>query len=83
VFGDRGRPLKPPRRHRWLLLLPFVWQIGLAPFANVVTMKPLYLPFPMLWQMAGIVFATLVIAGVRWLDARYDARHGGDAENQQ
>ena len=77
-----GRPLKPPRHHRWLLLLPFVWQAGLAPFVNGVTMKPFHLPFAMVWQMAGIVFATLVIAGVRRLDARHDARYGSDAEEQ-
>ena len=47
------------------------------------TLKPFQLPFPMAWQMAGIVFATLVIAWVRWFDARYDARHASDAENQQ
>jgi hypothetical protein len=49
---------------------------------NGVTMKPFHLPFPLVWQMAGIVFATLVIAGVRRLDERHDARHGSDAEEQ-
>lgn len=83
MVDDRGWPLKPSRQHRWLLLLPFVWQIGLVPFANGVTLKPFDLPFPMAWQMVGIVFATMVIALVRWLDACYDARHGSDAESQQ
>ena len=74
--------MNPPRHHRWLLLLPFVWQAGLVPFANEVTMKPFHLPFGMVWQMAGIVFATLVIAGVRRLDERHDARHGSDEEDR-
>jgi hypothetical protein len=65
-----------------LLLLPFGWQAGLAPFANGIQMQPFHLPFPMAWQMAGIVFATLVIACVRRLDARHDARYGADEEDQ-
>ncbi|WP_059153688.1 DUF3311 domain-containing protein [Novosphingobium barchaimii] len=45
-----------------LLLLPFVWQLGFAPWANDVEWHPLGLPFGMVWQMAGIVFATAVLA---------------------
>lgn len=50
------------RRADLLLLLPFLWQLGLAPWANGVAWRPLGLPFQMVWQMAGILFATLVIA---------------------
>lgn len=68
-------PLNPParvvrRRHLWLLCLPFVWQLGLAPLANEVAFKPLGLPFPLVWQMAGVLFATLVFALVFELDRR-------------
>ncbi len=52
----------PFRRADLLLLLPFVWQLGLAPWANTVSLRPLGLPFPMVWQMAGIVFATVILA---------------------
>lgn len=53
-----------------LLLLPFVWQLGFAPWANGVEWAPLGLPFGMVWQMAGILFATAVL-GLRFmLDAR-------------
>ncbi len=53
-----------------LLLLPFVWQLGLAPWANGVEWAPFGLPFAMAWQMAGIVFATAVL-GLRFaLDPR-------------
>ena len=71
----------PTRWHRWLLLLPFMWQVGLAPFANGVEIKPFHLPFQMLWQMAGIVFATGVIACVRWLDQRHDSIFGAAPED--
>jgi hypothetical protein len=67
-------PKAPVRRpHRWLLLLPFVWQVGLAPWSNGVAARPFDLPFPMAWQMAGIVVTTLVIALVFALDRRVDA----------
>lgn len=66
---------KPPsRRHRWLLVLPFVWQIAMVPFVNDVAARPFGMPFPMAWQLAGIVFASLMIALVRHLDLRADAR---------
>jgi hypothetical protein len=45
-----------------LLLLPFMWQLGGALWANAVMVRPFGLPFPMVWQMAGIGFATLVLA---------------------
>ncbi len=57
-------------RHRWLLVLPFVWQIALVPLVNDVAWRPFGLPFAMVWQMAGIVFASLVIALVHALDNR-------------
>jgi hypothetical protein len=58
------------RRHRWLLVLPFVWQIGLVPFVNHVAWRPWDLPFPMVWQMAGVLFASAIIAIVHHLDKR-------------
>lgn len=65
----------PPRRYsrrlyRWLLLLPFIWQIALVPFVNDIVWRPFGLPFPMVWQMAGVVFATAMIALVHHLDKR-------------
>ena len=60
----------PPRPHRWLLLLPFVWQVALVPWANRPEPRPLGLPFGMAWQMAGVVFTTAVLALVAALDRR-------------
>ncbi|HWT19720.1 MAG TPA: DUF3311 domain-containing protein [Variovorax sp.] len=61
-----------PRRlgHRWLLAFPFVWQAGLAPVVNDIAATPFGMPFPMFWQMAGIVLTSVVIAIVFRLDAR-------------
>ncbi|MFC4703281.1 DUF3311 domain-containing protein [Paraburkholderia caffeinitolerans] len=59
----------PARRtYRWLLAIPFIWQAGLAPAINDVAWTPFGLPFPMLWQMAGIVLTSAVIALVFRLD---------------
>ena len=57
-------------RHRWLLVLPFIWQIGMVPVVNDIAWRPLALPFPMVWQMAGVVFASVIIAAVHALDKR-------------
>lgn len=70
-------PAAPRRQHRWLLLLPFGWQVALAPWANEVQVRPLGLPFPMVWQMAGIVLSTLVIGLVLALDRRGEPRRKG------
>jgi hypothetical protein len=57
-------------KHRWLLVLPFVWQIAFIPLVNDIAWRPLGLPFPLVWQLAGVVFATLIIALVHALDKR-------------
>jgi hypothetical protein len=70
----RGAP--PPEEaphgmtHRWLLVLPFVWQVALIPLVNGIAWRPLGLPFPLVWQLAGVVFASLIIALVHRLDRR-------------
>jgi hypothetical protein len=65
----------PARRtaHRWLLLLPFVWQVGLIPLVNDVPLRPFSLPFPMFWQMLGILVTTAVIGTVMRFDRRLEA----------
>lgn len=62
--------MKRGRGHRWLLLFPFVWQVGLAPLVNDVMLRPFGLPFPMAWQMLGIVLTSVVIGIVYRLDRR-------------
>jgi len=58
------------RGHLWLLSLPFVWQLGMAPFVNDVSYKPFGLPFPMAWQMAGVILSAVLFALVFELDRR-------------
>jgi hypothetical protein len=62
--------------HRWLLVVPFVWQAGLAPVVNGVRWRLAEIPFPMLWQMAGVVVATICIGTVYRID-RARSRRGG------
>ena len=77
-------PTNPPaaRRslsHRWLLVLPFIWQVGLVPVVNDVDLAPLHIPFPMLWQLLGIVATSIVVAIV----FRLDRRAGVDREEAE
>jgi hypothetical protein len=66
-----ARSSQAPRLgHRWLLVFPFVWQAGLAPVVNDVSATPFGMPFPMFWQMAGIVLTSIVIGIVFRLDAK-------------
>lgn len=58
------------RPHRRLLLIPFLWQVGCIPLVNDIAWRPFSLPFPMVWQMAGIVVTSIVIAAVFSIDRR-------------
>lgn len=58
--------------HRWLLVIPFIWQIALVPFFNSAEVRVFSLPLPMAWQMAGILIATGVIAFVFRRDRRIE-----------
>ena len=64
--------------HRWLLALPFLWQIGGVPLVNDIAWRPFSLPFPMVWQLFGILFTTLIIAIVFRLDERVEANDDDD-----
>jgi hypothetical protein len=71
-------PDSPPagglhRRHL-PLLLPFLWQVGGVPWANGVAWRPWHMPFLLLWELAGVVVASLAIALVYRLDAAAAAR---------
>lgn len=64
-------PKHVSRRHRWLLLIPFLWQIGGVPFVNDVLWRPFSLPFPMVWQMLGILLTSAIIAFIFSIDRKY------------
>jgi Protein of unknown function (DUF3311) len=65
--GERSRPRY---WYRWMLVIPFIWQAALAPAVNDIAARPFGLPFPMFWQMAGIVLASIVIGLVFFMDRR-------------
>jgi hypothetical protein len=69
-------PVKVSHPYRWLLVVPFVWQIGLAPVVNDIAFAPWHIPFPMAWQMLGVVVTSVVIGVV----FRLDRRAGVEAE---
>ncbi len=62
--------MKRLRAHHGLLLIPFAWQLGAAPLIGGAPSRPWGMPAQMLWQMAGIVLASIVIAVVYRLDRR-------------
>ena len=55
-----------------------MWQVGLAPLVNEVTLRPFGLPFPMAWQMMGIVLTSVAVGVVYRLD-----RRNADAEDRK
>ncbi|WP_232665531.1 DUF3311 domain-containing protein [Pseudonocardia sp. TRM90224] len=63
-------PARRSTRHRWLLVLPFVWQVAFIPVVNEVPVAPLHIPFPMFWQMLGILLTSAVIGTVFVLDRK-------------
>ena len=77
-MSDAPAPLR--RTHRWLLLIPFLWQVGGIPLVNDVAWRPLSLPFPMVWQMAGIVVTSIVIAIVFAIDRKHPEFDDDEAE---
>ncbi|SNS41891.1 Protein of unknown function [Sphingomonas laterariae] len=64
--------------HRWLLLIPFLWQVGMLPFVNDVAWRPFSLPFPMVWQMAGIILTSIILAILFKID---QAQEGPEQED--
>ncbi len=76
-------PSRIPRGHRWLLIIPFLWQVGFVPFVNDIAWRPFSLPFPMVWQMLGIVLTSIVIAIVFRLDERVDPEIDDDTPSER
>lgn len=58
------------RWHRLLLVAPFVWQIGLVPWAGHVGYAPGRVPFLLLWMAAGVVVGSAAIAATYLIDRR-------------
>jgi heme/copper-type cytochrome/quinol oxidase subunit 4 len=54
-----------------LTLLPFVWTIGMIPFANKVYPIVLGLPFLAFWFVAGIFLAFVCLQAIYFIDSQY------------
>lgn len=54
-----------------LTLLPFVWTIGMVPFANKVYPIVLGLPFLAFWFVAGIFLAFVCLRAIYFIDTQY------------
>lgn len=76
--GQINGPRRRRRMHYWLLVLPFVWQLALAPYVNDVVIRGCPIPFPMLWQMMGVVLASATLAVVFRIDERDEAARSAD-----
>lgn len=63
------------RWHRLLLVVPFVWQVALAPWAGHVGYAPGRVPFLLVWMAAGVVVGSAAIAATYLVD-----RRAGDVE---
>lgn len=53
-----------------LTLIPFIWSIGLLPFANRVKPLVMGLPFLAFWLVAGIIIAFLCIKVLYTFDSK-------------
>lgn len=54
-----------------LTLLPFIWTIGMIPFANKVYPIVLGLPFLAFWFVAGIFLAFFCLQAIYFIDSQY------------
>ena len=63
----------PELVHASLDAYTMIWQVGLIPVVNDLPLRPFGLPFPMFWQMLGILVTTTVIGIVLRLDRRLEA----------
>jgi hypothetical protein len=68
-----------PRKHWCLLAIPYIWDVLLIPYANRVTLRPLGIPFLLIWMMAGIILTSVCIAAVFSIDKKLERQPKSDA----
>lgn len=67
-----GRSEHPrPRRHWWLLVLPYLWCIAAIPAVNRVGYVFGSIPFLLVWMIAGVIVSSGCIAAVYFVDRRH------------
>jgi Protein of unknown function (DUF3311) len=59
-----------PRRHRLLLLLPFLWCVAAVPWAGRVRYAFGHVPFLLVWMVAGVLVGSAAIGAVYLIDRR-------------
>ncbi|MFI5615376.1 DUF3311 domain-containing protein [Amycolatopsis sp. NPDC051903] len=64
-------PIRGRRRHRLLLLVPFVWCIAAVPWAGAVPYAFGHVPFLLVWMVAGVIVGSAAIGGVYFIDRRH------------
>ena len=63
------------RKHWCLLAIPYIWDVLLIPYANGVKLRPLGVPFLLVWMMAGIVLTSICLAIIFSLDKKLERIH--------
>jgi len=66
--GAESQRTRARRGHWLLLLIPAVWNIMLAPWANSVGYVFGDVPFLLLWMIAGVIIGSLAIGIVYQID---------------
>jgi hypothetical protein len=59
-----------PRRHWWLLAVPFLWCIGAIPIVNQKAYVWGSVPFLLVWMTAGVIVGSVAIGVVFAIDSR-------------
>lgn len=63
-------PIHRRRRHRLLLLVPFVWCIAAVPWAGSIPYAFGHVPFLLVWMVAGVIVGSAAIGAVYLIDRR-------------
>jgi hypothetical protein len=61
------------RRHRLLLVIPYLWTVAAVPAVNLVHASPLDVPLLLWWALIGVLVTAGSIAVVWRLDNALDA----------
>lgn len=56
------------RRHRVLLVVPYLWSVAAIPLVNRFHAAPLGVPLLLWWMLAGVVVTSLCLAVVWRID---------------
>jgi hypothetical protein len=66
-------PRRRKRRHRLLLIVPYLWSVAAIPLVGYVRVSPGEIPFLLWWMLVGVLVTFASLAAVWWLDERGDA----------